>query len=135
MKSEEPLDFARSMFYLDAVYRTLRVIMFAASAAVVPVGLPAVVSFASGQLTLHGLMYKPEGSGPFPAILYNHGSAAGMLSQQAFDALGPVFVRRGWVFFGPYRRGRSFTFDKLDKERDDDAFHQYHLSLEKRKRG
>lgn len=35
--------------------------------------------------------------------------------------------------FGPYRRGRSFNFDRLDNERDDDSFHQYHLSLEKKR--
>jgi len=65
------------------------------------------VAFPSGELTLHGVVYKPEGRGPFPAVLYNHGSAAGMLSQQAFDALAPVFVSHGWVFFGPYRRGQG----------------------------
>jgi carboxymethylenebutenolidase len=68
-----------------------------------------VVTFPSGQLTLHGVLYQPEGNGPFPAILYNHGSAAGMLSQEAFDALGPVFASRGWVFFAPYRRGQGLS--------------------------
>jgi carboxymethylenebutenolidase len=66
-----------------------------------------VVSFPSGKLILHGMLYKPEGPGPFPAVVYNHGSAAGMLSEQAFEALGPVFVSHGWVFFGPYRRGQG----------------------------
>lgn len=35
--------------------------------------------------------------------------------------------------FGPYRRGRTFDVGRLDEERDDDKFHQYHLSLEKKK--
>src|SRR5438034_1565495 len=68
-----------------------------------------IVTFSNGRLTLQGILYKPDGDGPFPAILYNHGSAAGMLSNQAFDALGPVFTRRGWVFFGPYRRGQGLS--------------------------
>src|ERR1700746_2071574 len=68
-----------------------------------------VVSFPSGNLTLHGVVYKPKGAGPFPAILYNHGSAPGMLSSEAFEALGPVFASRGWVFFGPYRRGQGLS--------------------------
>ena len=68
-----------------------------------------VVSFPSGELTLHGVLYKQEGIGPFPAVVYNHGSAPGMLSKQAFEALGPVFARRGWVFFGPYRRGQGLS--------------------------
>ncbi len=69
----------------------------------------AVVSFASGQLTLYGVLYKPDGKGPFPAVLYNHGSAPGMLNNQAFDALGPVFTTHGWVFFAPYRRGQGLS--------------------------
>jgi hypothetical protein len=36
--------------------------------------------------------------------------------------------------FGPVRRGRSYEFGDLTEERDDDWFHQYHLSLEKKKR-
>ena len=70
-----------------------------------------IVTFQSATRTLHGVVYKPQGAGPFPTVLYNHGSAAGMLSEQAFDALGPVFVRHGWVFFGPYRRGQGLSAD------------------------
>jgi hypothetical protein len=36
-----------------------------------------VVSFPSGELTLQGVLYKPAGPGPFPAVVYNHGSAPG----------------------------------------------------------
>ncbi len=32
-----------------------------------------------------------------------------MLNQQAFEALGPLFARRGWVFFAPYRRGQGLS--------------------------
>jgi dienelactone hydrolase len=70
---------------------------------------PDVVTFPSGEITLHGVVYKPEGQGPFPAVVYNHGSAPGMLSKQAFEALGPAFARRGWVFFGPYRRAQRLS--------------------------
>lgn len=68
-----------------------------------------VVTFPSGELTLHGALYRPDGPGPFPAVVYNHGSAPGMLSKEAFDALGPVFAKNGWVFFGPYRRGQGLS--------------------------
>src|SRR5579864_2989763 len=67
------------------------------------------VTFPSGQITLHGVVYKPEGPGPFPAVVYNHGSAPGMMSEQAFAALGPAFAKHGWVFFGPYRRGQGLS--------------------------
>jgi hypothetical protein len=36
--------------------------------------------------------------------------------------------------FGPYRRGRAFQFDRLDPEKDDDEYHNYHLRFWKRKR-
>src|ERR1700741_3937937 len=65
------------------------------------------VTFPSGEITLHGELYRPEGTGPFPAVIYNHGSAPGMMSKEAFAVLGPVFARHGWVFFGPYRRGQG----------------------------
>jgi carboxymethylenebutenolidase len=68
-----------------------------------------VVTFPSGGLILHGAVFKPEGAGPFPAVVYNHGSAAGMLSKDAFEALGPAFAAHGWVFFGPYRRGQGLS--------------------------
>jgi dienelactone hydrolase len=67
------------------------------------------VTFPSGNITLHGVVYRPEGKGPFPAVVYNHGSAEGMISKTGFDALGPVFASHGWVFFGPYRRGQGLS--------------------------
>src|SRR6266852_1510072 len=67
------------------------------------------VTFPSGEITLHGVLYKPEGTGRFPAVIYNHGSAPGMMSKEAFAALGPVFASHGWVFFGPYRRGQGLS--------------------------
>ncbi len=68
-----------------------------------------VVSFPSGDLTLGGVLYKPEGAGPFPAFLFNHGSAPGRLNDQAFEAVGPLFRDRGWVLFAPYRRGQGLS--------------------------
>ena len=32
------------------------------------------VQFPSSGLTLHGWIYKPTGAGPFPAVVWNHGS-------------------------------------------------------------
>jgi hypothetical protein len=68
-----------------------------------------IVTFPSGEITLHGVVYRPEGRGPFPAVVYNHGSAAGMLRREVFEAFGPVFASHGWVFFGPYRRGQGLS--------------------------
>ena len=70
-----------------------------------------IVSFHSGDKILHGLLYKPSGKGPFPAVLFNHGSAPGMLNNQAFELIGPMFAARGWAFFAPYRRGQGLSSD------------------------
>ncbi|HLH17700.1 MAG TPA: prolyl oligopeptidase family serine peptidase [Bryobacteraceae bacterium] len=68
-----------------------------------------IVHFPSGKLTLGGELFKPNGEGPFPAILYNHGSAEGMLSDAASTAIGPLYASKGWVFFMPYRRGQGLS--------------------------
>src|SRR6478672_2980961 len=68
-----------------------------------------VVSFRNGDLTLYGVLYRPAGEGSFPALLYNHGSAPGMLSNEAFAAIGPRFQARGWIFFAPWRRGQGLS--------------------------
>jgi len=70
---------------------------------------PEIVSFQNEHLALRGVFYKPEGPGPFPALLYNHGSAPGMLNGEAFEQLGPLFAQRGWIFFAPYRRGQGLS--------------------------
>jgi len=78
-------------------------------ASLVGVRAAETVSFPSGAITVHGVIVKPEGKGPFPAVVYDHGSATGMASAQAFDALGPVFARHGWAVFGPFRRGQGLS--------------------------
>jgi len=67
---------------------------------------PEEVTFPSGKLVLHGFLYRPEGNGPFPVILYNHGSEKMPGSK---PTLGEFFSNKGYVFFVPHRRshGRS----------------------------
>ncbi len=72
---------------------------------------PETVQFDSGAAHLHGQVYKPGGPGPFRAVLYNHGSSPGMVSNAAFEAIAPTFVAHGWVFFAPYRRGQGLSQD------------------------
>ena len=51
-----------------------------------------VVTFPSGSLRLHGIVFRPEGKGPFPAVVYNHGSYKD--PTEAIEILGPVFASR-----------------------------------------
>src|SRR5580765_1796647 len=80
-----------------------------AHAAAAPAG--EVVTFPGAQRTLHGVVHRPPGTGPFPAVLYNHGSAPGMEPVEAANALGPVFAAHGWLFFMPFRRGQALSAD------------------------
>jgi Xaa-Pro aminopeptidase/dienelactone hydrolase len=63
-----------------------------------------VVPFPSGALTLHGVIWKPEGRGPFPVMVYNHGSEAWPTD---LHEIGPLYTRHGYVLFGPHRRGQG----------------------------
>ncbi|CAA0090419.1 Uncharacterised protein [Zhongshania aliphaticivorans] len=73
---------------------------------------PQVVKFPSGKLTLGGELFLPEGKGPFPVVLYNHGSAPKMKNSIASAAIGPEFAKNGWGFFMPYRRGQGLSEDQ-----------------------
>jgi dipeptidyl aminopeptidase/acylaminoacyl peptidase len=65
---------------------------------------PEEVKFPSGNVELHGFLYKPQGEGPFPAVLYNHGSEKNPGTK---PALGEFFSSKGYVFFLPHRRGHG----------------------------
>jgi dienelactone hydrolase len=39
-----------------------------------PSMVPQTIEFPSGKLRLKGYLWKPVGTGPFPAVLFNHGS-------------------------------------------------------------
>ena len=65
---------------------------------------PQEVTFQSGKLLLHGFLYKPNGPGPFPAVLWNHGSEK--LPGWQPD-LGNFYASHFFVFFIPHRRGQG----------------------------
>jgi len=58
---------------------------------------------------------------------YNAGGNADDVEHDTLDRFQGEFAR----LFGPYRRGRSSQGFAIDKERDEEDFHQYHLNLEK----
>ena len=50
---------------------------------------PELITFKSGDFTLKGFIWKPEGPGPFPAILWNHGSEK---QPGPVNTIAPYFV-------------------------------------------
>ncbi len=76
--------------------------------------IPQTVEFPSGKLHLKAYLWKPAGTGPFPAVLFNHGSGgadadhtAGMPITQAAIILAPFFLKHGYAFLYPFRRGHG----------------------------
>jgi carboxymethylenebutenolidase len=65
---------------------------------------PELIGFKSGDLELKGYVWKPSGDGPFPALLWNHGSEK---SPGPINSVAPYFVEKGYVFFVPHRRGQG----------------------------
>lgn len=65
---------------------------------------PEEVTIPSGALKLRGYLVRPEGKGPFPALVYNHGS--GRDFDVAFLAAHAEWWRsQGFVVVYPLRRG------------------------------
>jgi dipeptidyl aminopeptidase/acylaminoacyl peptidase len=96
---------------------------------------PEEVTFQSGRLSLRGFIYRPDGPGPFPVLLWNHGSEQrpGWL-----PGLAPVFTTRGYVFFVPHRRGQGRSpgdyildlFRREMEQRGQDAWSRRLVSLQ-----
>src|SRR4029077_10067925 len=91
---------------------------------------PEEVKFPSGNLLLHGFLYRPQGNGSFPAILCNHGSEE---KRGAKPALAEFFLL-GYVFFVPHRRGQGLSpsdsyVESLRSQGPAEAiaFHEAHL--------
>ena len=97
----------------------LLVSAFAATSEGKASGGPETVVVHNGSITLHAQLWRPQGRGPFPAILLNHGSGRtreelerlGPYEQQA-EILGPVFARHGYVFLFLFRRGVGLSADQ-----------------------
>jgi carboxymethylenebutenolidase len=98
---------------------------------------PDRVEIPSGVLRLAGLLWKPAGPGPFPAVIFTHGS--GRSGPEAARAIGPVFARHGYVFLFLFRRGAGLSaaqgtymgdlLDREAKERGEEARRRLQLVL------
>lgn len=62
------------------------------------------MSFPGGDARLRGFLLRPPGPGPFPAVVWNHGSEREPGSQ---DELARFYVSAGYVFLIPHRQGHG----------------------------
>jgi dienelactone hydrolase len=73
------------------------------------------------QVKLAVITYKPEGNGPFPTLIFHHGSTGRgndpLLFPKPYDpaALAGWFKARGWAVILPSRRGRGGSEGRYDE--------------------
>jgi len=94
------------MRYPQRVKLFAAVLLLACVAASAQEALPPnaqLVSFPGPGGTLSGFLYVPSGPGPFPAVLWNHGSEKHPGAQ---PELAAFYNSHGFVFFLPHRRGQ-----------------------------
>jgi len=76
---------------------------------------PQIVEVPSGKLHLKAFLWKPADPGPFPAVLFNHGSGvtadqtAGLPIADAAREIAPLFVAHGYAFLYLFRRGQGLS--------------------------
>jgi carboxymethylenebutenolidase len=108
-RRSSPITVARIILFSFFALRTDRVLsglwLFALALEIaVAQSKPEEVVFPSGGWELHGFLWKPEGTGPFPAVVWNHGSEKLPGSQ---PALAKFYTAHSYVFFVPHRRGQG----------------------------
>lgn len=64
------------------------------------------VSYLNGALSIQAYLYRPPGNGPFPLVIYNHGSREGReREQRPFTYIAEILVPSGYAVLVPERRG------------------------------
>ena len=75
--------------------------------------LPDTVTVASGELALKAMLWRPLGKGPFPAVIFCHGSYETNDTRydvvQQTTVLGHLFTKNGYLFLGLFRRGTGIS--------------------------
>jgi carboxymethylenebutenolidase len=81
--------------------------------------VPETVVVPSGKLRLKAFLWKPSGPGPFPAVLFNHGSGgadadhtADLPITEAAEKIAPLFLKHGYAFLYLFRRGQGLSADQ-----------------------
>ena len=64
------------------------------------------VFYPSGNLRIQAYLYRPDGDGPFPAVIYNHGTRDDReRASFPFPHVGKMLTRAGYAVMVPERRG------------------------------
>ena len=91
--------------------------------------LPVTIDGENVKLAV--ITYKPPGDGPFPVLIFHHGSTGSGTDPKAFArpfdpfVLAHWFVARGWAVVLPSRRGRGGSEGLYDEGFDEDRTRGY----------
>jgi dienelactone hydrolase len=83
------------------------------------------------QVKLAMITYKPPGNGPFPTLIFHHGSTSGGKDPSLFSMpdyykpLADWFTARGWAVVLPSRRGRGGSEGLYDEGFSEDRTQGY----------
>jgi len=72
------------------------------------------IFYSSGNLRIQAYLYKPDGDGRFPAVLYNHGTRDGReRTSFPFPHVARMLTRGGYAVLVPERRGYGKSDGKI----------------------
>jgi dienelactone hydrolase len=83
--------------------------------------VPTPWTHEGSPVTLEMVVYRPPGAGPFPTLVFNHGSTGNgdkpewFTLTSAAPEVGKYFVRKGWQVVFPQRRGRGKSGGRYDE--------------------
>jgi dienelactone hydrolase len=107
----------RTLRSLCAVLATL---LLAATAAAQEV-LMLPLEIDGERVRLEVRVFKPEGTGPFPTVIFHHGSTGSGRDPSIFTqhfkpaGFGQYFLSKGWALVMPFRRGRGSSEGLYDE--------------------
>lgn len=88
--------------------------------------IPTSLVEAGKPVRLELLISKPNGVGPFPTLVFNHGSTGRGDNPELFgrswssSTISKYFVDKGWMVIFPQRRGRGGSDGRYDEGFDPD---------------
>jgi dienelactone hydrolase len=97
------------MPYGPPLFATVLVLALTLARGVAQAGGPETVEFKDGDITLKAIMYKPEGAGPFPAVIAMHDcsgltSPSGRIASK-YREWAHLLVRDGFIVLFPESYG------------------------------
>jgi len=90
------------------------------------------IFYKSGNLNIEAYLYKPEGNGSFPLVIYNHGSRAGSeRTEVPCRYIANVLAASGFAVLVPERRGYGKSDgptygEEVGNDRGDKMMQRFH---------